>query len=262
MDLPFLHGSIDRGEAERRLKASGTPGSYLLRSRDTANKSFAYSCLGNEMKIIHSKVDYTASGINIDNKPEPSLGPGTPLNQVVAFLNNTRRNLGLVVGEPLDRPAGGAAEENYNVGGDGVGGGAVSQPTAAPAAAAPTAPHPVAFNKNAVLARQEKSTSFFGKLFGKKVWADRWGELRGGKLTVYTSRANQSELAQINMAQVSTVDEADVAVVKKSFCFTIIARGEQSYFACNNSKERDAWLKALRGSTSAAGGDDDDSIMN
>jgi hypothetical protein len=34
------------------------------------------------MKIIHSKVDYVAAGINIDNKPEPSLGPDTPLNQV------------------------------------------------------------------------------------------------------------------------------------------------------------------------------------
>lgn len=253
MALPYLHGAIDRVEAERRLRANGAAGAYLLRSRDTQNKSFAYSCMGNEGKIVHSKVDFTAAGINIDNKPESSLGAGTPMDQVVAFLNNTRRNLGLVVGVPLDAPAGGApvSEANYSIQAD-------SSVTAAPTAAAPATPaktNPVAFNKNAVITRQEDSESFIGKCLGSKAWEDRWGELRGGKLTVYQSRANQRELDQIPMAQVTAVDEADEAVTGRSFCFTIVARGIQHYFQCNNSKERDTWLKCLRGALEAAGED-------
>lgn len=255
MDIPYLHGAIDRVEAERRLRRDGTPGSYLLRSRDAQNKSFAYSCLGNEMKIIHSKVDYTATGVNIDNKPEASLKANTPLNQIVAFLNNTRRNLGLVVGAPLDSPPAGSepAEQAYNIGADTRA--VVQQPAAIPA---PTKINPVAFNKNAVLTRQEPSTSCIGSCLGSQAWEDRWAELREGKLTIYQSRANQVELQQLSMSAVSAVDEADVAVTGRSFCFTLVSRGSQQYFHCSNSKERDAWLKSLRGAIEAVNDGDDD----
>jgi len=251
-DLPYLHGAISRQDAEALLRASGQPGSYLLRSRDAQNKSFAYSCLGNESKIIHSKVDFTATGVSIDNKAEPSLAVGAPLDQIVNFLNTTRKNLGLVVGTPLNRAAGaGPADASYNVGGDAGG---------APAAAAPATPkstHPVAFNKNAILLRQEPSTSFLGKILKWKKWNERWGELRNGNFTIYESRATQRELDQIKMSSVTAADEADVALMKRNFCFTIVKRSGQEYFQCNNSKDRDAWLTALKGSMNL-----DESITN
>jgi catechol 2,3-dioxygenase-like lactoylglutathione lyase family enzyme len=104
--------------------------------------------------------------------------------------------------------------------------------------------------------RQEKATSFFGKILGKKVWKERWAELRASKLTIYSSRSEQKELDQISITQASTVDEAAVAVFKRSFCFTVVGRGGggQSCFGCNSSKERDAWLQALRAAIASADG--------
>lgn len=260
-DLAYLHGAISRQEAETLLRGSGQPGSYLLRSRDAANKSFAYSCLGNESKIIHSKVDYTAAGVSIDNKHEPSLAVGAPLDQIVNFLNTTRKNLGLVVGVPLPRTAGSApSDASYNVGGDAGGGGAAA-PAAAPTAPKPT--HPVAFNKNAILLRQEPSTNFLGKILKWKKWNERWGELRNGNFTIYESRSTQKELEQVKMSQVTAADEADVALMKRNFCFTIVKRSGQEYFQCNNSKDREAWLTALKGAMNASGsGANDEGITN
>ena len=149
-DLPYLHGVITREEAEGLLRGNGLAGTYLLRARDGQSKSFAYSCLGNEGKIIHSKVDFTATGISIDNKDEPQLREGAPLDQVVAFLNTTRKNLGLVVGMPLERGAGAGANSSYTVSGDGG-----AAPAAAQQASGPTGSHPVSFNKIAIVLRKE-----------------------------------------------------------------------------------------------------------
>lgn len=159
--------------------------------------------------------------------------------------------MGLVVGTPLNRAAGSApADASYNVGGDAGGAPAGGAPAAA---AVPKSTHPVAFNKRAIVLRQEPNTGFIGKLLKWKKWNERWGELENGKFTVYESRSVRKELHQIKIANVTAADEADVALMKRNFCFTIVVRSGQEYFQCNNSKDRDAWLTAFKGAMDGAG---------
>jgi hypothetical protein len=83
--VPCFHGNIDRAEAERRLVAEGIDGLYLLRTREPANTGleFALSCLF-KGRCNHSKISYTATGIEIDDVcPPDTFLPGVPLNEVL-----------------------------------------------------------------------------------------------------------------------------------------------------------------------------------
>lgn len=106
-EVPIYHGHIDRAEAEARLTACGVMGTYLVRARDEACTSFAFSQLGKGMTVIHSKIDYLADAVLIDGKAGALL-QGAPLQEVVAAALWKREHFIIGMGSssatPLVRP--------------------------------------------------------------------------------------------------------------------------------------------------------------
>merc|ERR1719198_2802233 len=185
------------------------------------------------MKIIHSKVDISGSGISIDNKHEPTLAAGSTLQNIVDFLNETRRNLGLVVGTPLSAPSGGSS---------------TAAAPAATSAVASSPPEPAApkveKRTGPVYCRQEKA----GCLGKKVVWPDRWAEVSPdiGKLVIYENAHNKIELNSIQLKQIQAVETTDRGLVGKDWSFVVVEKGVHMHFSTPNSVERHDWIQALR----------------
>merc|ERR1719272_1735145 len=106
-EVPIYHGHINRAEAEARLTAHGVIGAYLVRARDQACTSFAFSQLGKGMTVVHSKIDYLADSVLIDGHAGALL-QGAPLQEVVAAALWKREHLIIGMGsssaKPLVRP--------------------------------------------------------------------------------------------------------------------------------------------------------------
>ena len=101
-EVPIYHGHINRAEAEARLTAHGVMGAYLVRARDQACTSFAFSQLGKGMTVVHSKIDYLADSVLIDGHAGALL-QGAPLQEVVAAALWKREHLIIGMGSSSAR---------------------------------------------------------------------------------------------------------------------------------------------------------------
>jgi hypothetical protein len=48
---PWMHGSVDRGETERRLQYAGKTGAFLVRMKGPTGRVFVFSILSDSAKV-------------------------------------------------------------------------------------------------------------------------------------------------------------------------------------------------------------------
>eukprot|EP00037_Helgoeca_nana_P007811 m.70641 g.70641 ORF g.70641 m.70641 type:complete len:331 (-) comp18534_c0_seq1:179-1171(-) len=86
---PWMHGSVDRGETERRLQYAGKTGAFLVRMKGPTGRVFVFSILSDSAKgnVTHNLIEFAdpvAGSVMVDNHKLPR--PCKSLKSVVKII--------------------------------------------------------------------------------------------------------------------------------------------------------------------------------